>query len=172
MPRGITEATKLKQALKTERRYQAAYATVSAEQKLKALQAIGKLDIMLVLKGKFLDALDRLDPLELVAFLGTTYIIKQGIEWTETVIADPSNAKTLIMLINPFLGLLYSQIVQSPPPEVQKKIEQAMDSLPAELFEWLLSATAAFFIVRYGKQAIGSVIDQAKSLLGIAALAA
>jgi len=172
MPRGKLESTKLREALKVERRYQAAYATVSAEQKLKSLQAIGKLDIMLVLKGKFLDALDRLDPLELVAFLGTTYIIKQGIEWGETIIANPSNAKTLIMLVNPFLGALYGLITPNPPPEVVKKIEEALDSLPAELFEWLLSATAAFFIVRYGKQAAGGVIEQAKSLLGIAAIAA
>lgn len=114
--------------------------------------------------------IDRIDPLELAAVIGTTFLIKGGIDWAQ-VQAENYNPALSVALINPFAAAaLWVALKESGLDK--NKIPQN------EIMEWLVSFVAAYIIVHnFGKivEATGKlasdVLGLAKSLLGIGSAA-
>jgi len=100
--------------------------------------------------------IEKTDMLELMAVLGMTMIIKNGIDWTE---AQLSGLRKRVGEFNKAY------------PELTRKFKQEFNGeLPpfeftTELNEWLISFCLAFYIQRHGAKISGSVVGFAKSLL-------
>jgi len=113
---------------------------------------------------------DKIDPLEIVAVTGMTYLIKNGIEWTEEIIKNPA---PFFRMIAPLTGFAFLLVPDVPEPQ-QDAISKMMDTPQAEMVQWLLSFVLAYLLVHnFGMimQAVGSatgnIIGMAKGLLGI-----
>lgn len=173
MPRGRLLKTKIKEAV-TEASLVAEsikLAEARAERKLHLTKPY--MDSLREHIGKWIDRIN-IDPLELVAILGTTILIKNGIEWTEQSMGNQDLLRTfskVLVLFNPILGLSWavgmkpiSELIGS--PEFQEKL----DSPEVETMQWFLSFTVAYIIVRHFPaivQTAGSVVNMAKGLLGM-----
>lgn len=117
--------------------------------------------------------IDRIDPLEATAILGATYLIKQGIQWTEVLTtSNLPNITWLLNLFNPFRGVVNVPVI---PRETAEDIQKALDTPQSEAIEWLLAFAAAFIIVRHAGEIIqagSNILNVGKSLLlGFAAVA-
>jgi len=94
-----------------------------------------------------------------IAILGTTLIVKGGIEWSESVLTT-------------FTGFLSWLGFHGLDPD---ELAEALDMPQVEMVQWLLSFTAAYLIVEnFGElvEAGTNIITAAQGMVGSAALAA
>ena len=118
-----------------------------------------KVDDQLItyLKERFDKIIDRVDPIETIAILGMTVLIKNGIDWTEASIA-----KIIV-------GKPPEELLAHLPPgyELPDPFRAMFPSFEftTDLNEWLISFCIAFYIQRHGAQISGSITAFAKTLL-------
>jgi hypothetical protein len=107
---------------------------------------------------------DRIDPLEMVAIIGTTMIIKQGINWSDAV---QYNIEWLV----DWFATEFQTIIGGKAsfyPDYFKKLEKTPQ---AQIQEWLISFALAFVIIRYFPQVVkagADILSTAKLLIGLA----
>jgi len=107
---------------------------------------------------KKFDELKSDDIFKFVSILGVTIIIKQGIEWSESILTT-------------YAGFIY-WIFGSPAD--LSAIEQALDMPQVEIMQWLLSFSAAYLIVEnFGELVTAgtNILSMANTLIGAAAMA-
>lgn len=112
--------------------------------------------------------IDRIDPLESLAVIGVTFLIKQGIEWTEEL--QYAN----LAAIHWFLDLLSWPSKFPWPNPTKEQFDSAVDSPNAEMIQWALSFAIAYVIVHNFDAVISlgkDVISIAKNLIGIGVVA-
>lgn len=154
--------TKYSRNLKTKLK-EAKFLTRAVEEEKWRLQRKKPLDVSLRAHiGKLLDSIN---PMELIAVLGTTYILKQGIEWSEDRLANVTN---VIDKVRELTKPPYPTIGPSTTPpwsanggQWEPLIKSALDLPEVELMEWLLSFTAAYLLVHN----FGTIVESGASLL-------
>jgi len=112
--------------------------------------------------------LEKIEPLKALAILGTTILIKSGIEWSEIAAEElfkkNSLIRTLMRMANPFWFLAEGYI-----PEAPEQIKEALDQPHVEVIQWIISFAVAYLIVEHGDAIInagGNVLGVAKGLIG------
>ena len=94
--------------------------------------------------------IDRVDPVQVVAILGTAYVIKTGIDWTQYQL---SNVGPIISVLTPS-GFITGKV----PLKISDN----------EVLEWLLSFSIAYMVVVHGLDIASGLIPLAtKYLSGI-----
>ena len=143
MPRGRLLRTKIKEAYKV--------GEAAEKGKLKAYQDSQKKKSYFVsLREHIGKMIDRVDPLESIAVLGTTLIIHDLIQGSEALISKISSPKNLAA---------WSTVIPLTDEE-RKKLE--VDFNQPDIVIWLESFALAFFLVRNGAQ----VLQSGQNLLG------
>lgn len=108
-------------------------------------------------------AIDKIDPLKLFAIVGTTYFIKQGIEWTEEMTAVVQKyGKTT----TPFSFSWVTAHVW----DLLGVTERPKDLAPEEVIQWGLSFVVAYIIIEHGGELLiagGNLLGAAKGLIGM-----
>jgi len=117
-----------------------------------AMEAEKRKPMGLVAREYFGKVLDKIDPLEATSIIGTTIIIKQGIDWTQYAL--PKLAQ-----LAPYLphGLGF-------PIKQFEKLEGSKLVGANVALEWLLSFSIAYIVVRY----FDKVVEAGKNIIGIA----
>lgn len=112
------------------------------------------------LKNHLGKMLDRTDPLEMIAVIGATYIIKNGIDWTQGFVEGTGEfILGAVAQIGTWLG-------GTPEEELVKKITETPEG---EVIEWVVSFIVAFIIIRHAGALItagGNILGVAKGLIG------
>jgi len=183
MARGVLEHTRLKGAIKDERRYRAAYATVQAEQEKKKILARAEVPFKTRLEEKFLEMIEKIDPLELAAIGALTITIKPVIEQLpeaiQLVATGPSlfgipsqvveavKEGNIFTIKNPFTGeVIWSWTIgteQASTPDNGQSIEKQMQTFENQVKVWAISYLTAFMLIRHG----GDILTIAKSFLKV-----
>ncbi|RLI42932.1 hypothetical protein DRO69_09805 [Candidatus Bathyarchaeota archaeon] len=96
----------------------------------------------------------KVNPLEIVAVIGTTYIIKQGLDWAQLSLRVPEPVRL-------FLDILPGIPLPSSLLEKGEVIPQGN-----EMVEWIVSFTLAYVIVHH----FDAFVASGKDLLGIATM--
>ena len=122
--------------------------------------------------------IDKIEPMELIAVLGATYLIKTGIEWTEEILAGAAEFANIVVKATQKYRFVDGaiQVILEPEgiPELAE-IRQALDSAPVEIVEWLLSFMVAYMVVHNFAAIVnagGSILSLAKTLIGSGKVAA
>jgi len=115
--------------------------------------------------------INRIDPLKLGAILVVTYMIKQGIEWTEEAVALLEGTSKADLIGFPFSATFWWKALgfMEEDPEVAQ-IRAEMDMPQAELIQWGISFALAWFIMEHGSELLKAgtnIIGVAKGLLGM-----
>lgn len=114
------------------------------------------------------DMAKKIDPLETVAILGTTYLIKQGIQWTEIAVANTAfDVLQWIKILDPW-NIFLPEIPADAEQNVEQALEKALNTPQAEVLEWLISFVCAYLIVKnFDKlvESTGNILGMAKGLL-------
>lgn len=147
-------------------------AQATEEGKLKALKKISFWD---KLQDKILETIGKIDILELASVFATAVIIKTGIDWTETAVAQTATGQnpflrwfdlTSLIRLGPALG---GAEVTSEQKQGAELLQQLANSPTAEVMEWALSFVAAYLFIQRAKTVttgdIGSVLGFAKGFL-------
>ena len=170
MPRGEQLRTKIRREILAAETTAIAVedARLQIEKKRKKNQKIQEW-----LKEKFDTWMNRMDPIELAAILGTTFVLKQGIEFSEDLATNPATHRILQVLLTfqPELGTHSHTHPEDqgtagyiPPTNEQlEDIAKALDTPQVEIIEWLLCFTAATLIVRN----FGAIIGAGQDLVSI-----
>jgi len=119
---------------------------------------------------------DKIDPLETVAVIGGTVIIKYGINWAEEALiqeakdGNPFNNTVLNILVpaSNLWKLLFPEKTTEEQEKMEKDMRELLNSPQAEVLEWLVSFTLSFLIVRnLGNLDTTSILTAAKGLIGV-----
>lgn len=166
MPAKGTRAKKVLLRKEIDLQVKTQVATFLAQEK--ALQKIHKTKpFMESVREHIGKAIDRIDPLELAAVLGTTYLIKTGIDWSEAALAN-------VDLVG-ILRFFQFPVPAEGTPETRKdEILKILSNPQAEVIEWLVSFTAAYLIVHHFGELVAAgsnILGLAKGLIGVAAVA-
>lgn len=148
-----------------------------------ALRQVKKKQTGLEIIREYIDkALAKVDPMEAIAVVGGTLIIKNGIDWSEEILvkAEQSKIPEILGLIVSFpTGFVYPYIIKEAldnmtAEEKAKKLKEAASSTQAEITEWLISFTLSYILIHNAGailEATGNFVGAAKSLIGVAAAA-
>jgi hypothetical protein len=111
--------------------------------------------------------IDSINPLETVAVLGTTVLVKRAIDLSEDltarIVSASQNPKAWYLAfvgMSPLAPLWTSQFLGKEAPEVK----QALSSPTAELVEWLMAFSIAYIIVHNAGSIITALGSGAKGL--------
>lgn len=119
--------------------------------------------------------IDKIDPMDIIAILGFTFIIKQIIiENFEDRIVELIYGKGILGLIA-FAGPTVYGIFQYIRPILEAKglwpreeeMKKALDIPQIEIFEWILSFALAYIIVKHGGALIGLLDKGLNSVVGM-----
>lgn len=111
---------------------------------------------------EFIDsAIEKLDPFEATAILGTTVIVKQGLDWSTVLVQALKGVEgSMIWKSLPWMKFIPKQEGVS----TKELLGQN------ELFEWVLSFSIAYVIVRHFDKVVNlgtGILGIARSLVGI-----
>jgi len=101
--------------------------------------------------------IDRVDPLEVVAVVGTTYVLHETILASTDVLNKITakiaiNPEWVIGVLNPLAGVMLSLM---PKPEFPKELENI--KTPDSIFLWVVCFILAFIVVRHGAELLGKL---------------
>lgn len=101
--------------------------------------------------------IDRIDPLEIAAVVGTTYVLHETILASTDVLNKITakismNPEWVIGALNPLAGLMLSLM---PKPEFPQELENI--KTPDSLFLWIVCFILAFIVVRHGAELLGKL---------------
>lgn len=104
---------------------------------------------------------NKIDPMELVATIGATYIVKQGIEWSEILAAQAS--KNIFDVINLILPFTHGKDANIPSETLKKALLDSLDTPQVEIIQWFLSFCVGYLVVHN----FASIIESGTSILSI-----
>lgn len=126
------------------------------------LKAHKKEKIQDILADKLINVIDRIDPLQLAAVLGLTYVYKTTLdlseEWatvfTKMLTSDPFTRRLIALFVGPLVKL----ILPDDPGLIDFDLPDA--------FEWAVCFTLAYLTVVHGAEAVGGIVKYAKGVIG------
>ena len=109
--------------------------------------------------------IDRIDPLEVAAVAGLTFVLHETILSTSDLIQKinttiAKNPAYVVGVLNPFAGLMLSLLPKMNFPDELDNIKT-----PDSFFLWVVSFLLAFIIIRHGAELVKGGVGSVSSLL-------